>query len=352
MARLQAADVTAQGLQSTPPAANARTPGSGVDMRLVQARWLVTMLAVAAALTVYFWPSAPLHDALHEGMTRLASRAFPDVPAALAPDVPEGRVRVSLLPSPSHVAQVRALVDPKAVAFDTGAALARMDGHVWASDAESVRTLLGRLGWERHRVEVETLDPDAALVRAADRTPLPAARRAHFTFFAGLQSLRDLANAHVLWTMALLGGIAAFATWRLGHLFRAAWRRSTQEGNTQPAPESEWSSPSARPDVKVVLVASRSALEAVRTAIGEEHILASTPDAFAFAHGWILSVRQNTVWQLVSELGWGERRLRVWEAGGPIDNVSDEDRGSADPLTVIDALHLVGPIAHSEGAAI
>ena len=326
-------------------------------MRLLRPGWLAVLFLVVGGLTIHLAPWAPFHAALREKAADLAAHSFPPVPDALAPGVPGDRVRLSLLSSPRYVEQVRAMVDPRAVALDAGDALARMDGRVFASDAASVRALLDRLGWQRLAVDIEKSDPQTALALAADRAPFTAARRAHFAVFTGLQSLRDLANEHVLLALALLSGLAAFAAWRLAALTRTAWRRSVRARRVPRPEESEWTAPAGMPEVKVVLVATRSALEAVRTAIGEEHVLAATPDAFAFAHGWILAVRENTVWQLVSELGWGDRRLRLWESGDPAGNAEAVIRGAArattdgsGPLTVIDALHLVGPIAHSEGA--
>ena len=113
---------------------------------------------------------------------------------------------------------------------------------------------------------------------------------------------------------------------------------------------SAWHTRHAKAPVRVVLVSDGDTLAHARTAIGEEHVIAATEYAFAFADGWILAVRKGSVFELVSELGWRMRpiemstRSELVDEGHALPSVPSDDAG--DTLGLLEALHVCGPIAH------
>ncbi len=63
--------------------------------------------------------------------------------------------------------------------------------------------------------------------------------------------------------------------------------------------------------MRVVLVPDETTLAQLRMAIGEEHVVAATDQAFAFADGWILAARKGSVFELMGELGWRMRPIEL-----------------------------------------
>jgi hypothetical protein len=131
----------------------------------------------------------------------------------------------------------------------------------------------------------------------------------------------------------------------LGHLPRRAGTK-TSSSNESPL----WGGRPTRAPARVVLVPDELTLDQVRVAIGEEHIVAASEHAFAFADGWILASRKGSVFELISELGWWMRplematRCELAAEGHALSAVPGDD--SSDTLVLLEALHVCGPVAH------
>jgi hypothetical protein len=99
-----------------------------------------------------------------------------------------------------------------------------------------------------------------------------------------------------------------------------------------------------------VLVADTTTLMHARTAIGEQHVVAETEHAFAFADGWILAARKGSVFELMDEFCWRMRpiemptRSELVGDGHPLNPLAGD--GQSDTLELIEALHVCGPLAY------
>jgi hypothetical protein len=267
----------------------------------------------------------------------------PVVPDAWAAQPTQGRVDVTLVHSEALVSGLAAGLSSSEVAMRRPGALALVDGRVFAIGAASARHLLQALAWDGLPITARQLDA-ASLDRVAAPRPAPLVWRVQRDAYLGLRSARDLVAAYASFAVtslavALLLLVHALWTWRPRRVWRA------QE---LPAP-SAWRQRRAEKPVRVVLVPDAQTLSQLRMAIGEEHVVAATEHAFAFADGWILAARKGSVFELVSELGWRMRPLEMAtraELVGEGHTLSPVGDDGDDTLGLLEALHVCGPVAH------
>jgi hypothetical protein len=280
-------------------------------------------------------------------------RMLPPERAFVPPPVPEtwaalpsgGRVEVTLVSSEGLVRGLSDGLSRSMVALRRTGAVALVDGRIFAISSASVRHVLEALSWDRLPIEARQATA-AELDRFAAPAPASLAWHARLLAYVGLRSGRDLLASHPSFSAASLAAAAllflhAFATGSTGR------RRREVE---QPAPSASRRRRAETP-VRVVLVSDVETLAQVRTAIGEENIVASTEYAFAFADGWILAVREGSVFELVSELGWRMRpiemstRPELLAEGHAVSPIPSD--GDGETLDLLEALHVCGPLAHA-----
>jgi len=268
----------------------------------------------------------------------------PAVPRAWAPGPTTGGVDVTLLPSLDLVSGIGKGLGGGTIALQERGALALVDGRVFAISVASARDVLRSLRWDGLPISARTATA-ADLDRFAAPAPAPLAWRARLALHLGLRAARGLAAAHPGFAVTTL------AAWLL------MWIHTALVGLPRPpsrdASETEattWRRRRTERPVRVVLVPDLATLAQVRVAIGEEHVIAATEHAFAFADGWILAVRKGSVFELASELGWRLRpiematRGELAEEGHDLSPLAGDD--PADTLGLLEALHVCGPIAH------
>jgi hypothetical protein len=269
----------------------------------------------------------------------------PEVPPEWAPVPGDGRVEVSIVSSASLLTAMTAGLSDSEVALARPGAVALVDGRVFAISGASVRSVLHTLAWDR-------LPMDATQSFSAGTTsfkaPLPASLtwRAKQRVFAGLNHGRDQVLAHRGFALAFFVTALLLLVQAIKNAIPKA-RRQTGDGELFASP---WRLRHSEPPVRVVLVADAATLAQARTAIGEQHVVATAEHAFAFAGGWILAAKKDSVFELMSELGWHTRAMEMTTRpeliaeGHALEPLPGEDPSAA--LDLIDALHVCGPLAH------
>jgi hypothetical protein len=266
----------------------------------------------------------------------------PPVPERWAALPGQGRVELFLVGSEGLVSGLAAGLSRAEVARHKRGALALVDGRVLASSAASARSVLRALAWDALPIEARQLD--VTLTRFAPPQPASLAWRAQRDAYLGLRATRDTLAAHPSFGVVSVGAgglllLHMLLTWRP----RRTWR-------AQDLPASPWRRRRAERPVRVVLVPDAQTLAQLRLAIGEEHVVAATEHAFAFADGWILAARKGSVFELVSELGWRMRpiematRTELAGEGHALSPLPGDD--GDDTLGLVEALHVCGPVAH------
>jgi hypothetical protein len=245
--------------------------------------------------------------------------ALPGVPNSLAPSLGADEIRVQMMRSPEQVAAVAKVAGARAVVMQRPGAALLIDG-----------------------------------LPEANGTGLESSLQ--LQLYKTLRVLRDTAQAHL--SLLVLIALGATLFWLLTparYKFAVPVSRSTEE-TYHAAPQQQGTSA-----VRVVLVKNNFALDNARVAIGEEHILASSENAFAFARGWILAVRDGSVFDLVDRLGWSHLAIEIFsESDLRHSHVPGVDRGwcaqkskeRGKAYDLVDALSLCGNIAHAEGIPI
>lgn len=321
-------------------------------------------LAVAVAVTV-----ALLNRIELTTPSFTADFALPELSSHLAPDPRFDQVQVHLFETMSLVDSIAEALGSESVALRVSGAIALVDGRVLAADPAAVRPLLERLHWQD--LPLAVVDDRASREGTFPVTEkAPLAWRAQLGMLIAATAVRDAAQAKpslalggLAFTVVLIAGfgvrrfrsIAAVDEESPGDVAWSEAQLQVEMDRPDPIPlEEEPVRKAPRlASVRVVLVADHRALQAARIAIGEEHVVGSTRDAFAFAHGWILAVREGSIFELVGELGWDACPVRVFRPGEGLPNgTAWAPRGAIRPggaLDVVDALQLCGPIAHGGG---
>lgn len=266
----------------------------------------------------------------------------PPVPDRWAAPPTEGRVDLILVRSDGFVGGLAAGLSRAEVALHRGGAIALVDGRVFAISAASARSVLRELAWDRLPIDARQLDAPF-LYRFAAPHPAPLAWRLRRDAYLGLRATREFVAAHPSFAVTSVA-VALLLLLRVP-LSSRPWRKwSARELET---PVSPWRQRRAERPVRVVLVPDAHTLAQLRMAIGEEHVVAATEHAFAFAGGWILAARKGSVFELVSELGWRMRpielatRAELVGEGHALSPLPGDDGG--DTLGLLEALHVCGP---------
>lgn len=270
-----------------------------------------------------------------------------EVPEAWAAMPSEARVRVALVRSPELLSALAAGLSGAEVALERAGALVLVDGRVFAISGAAVRSALHALAWgalpiDAHQASVAELERFVAPARAS------LAWQAQRHGYLALRAARDFLAAYPSFCVtsvatALLLLLHAFAT---GSALRGP-------GTVRELPLSAWRRRRAEAPVRVVLVSDTATLMHLRTAIGEENVVAEAEQAFAFADGWILAARKGSVFELMGEVGWRMRpiematRSELVGEGHSLSPLPGDD--SNDTLELLEALQVCGPLAH--GAA-
>lgn len=292
-------------------------------------------ISIAVGAVVAF---AGLERWLPEGIA-----GVPPVPAHWAAQPSEGRVDVTLVSSQGLVDALADGLTGAERAHHRPGALALVDGRVFAVSGASARQLLRALAWDRLPIEAHVA---AAGETSRFAAPQPASLgwRAQRHAYLGLRSSRDLLAAHPGFGLATLGTAILL-------LLHAFLRSVPRRGDALPeVARSPWRRRRAEQPVRVVLVPDLTTLAQVRVAIGEEHVVAASEHAFAFADGWILAAHKGSVFELVGELGWRMRpiematRSELVGEGHALSPLAGDEAG--DPLGLLEALHVCGPVAH------
>lgn len=271
----------------------------------------------------------------------------PPVPESWAAMPAGGRVDVTLV---SSLGVLRALGDGLSgaeVAMQRPGALALVDGRIFAVSGASTHRLLRALSWEGLPIEARP-GSTAELSRFTAPAPASLAWQARQHAYAGLRTSRELLAEHPSFTAAALATAILLLLQAFARGLPA--RHASERDERDPSQSSAWRRRRAQSPVRVVLVSDVTTLMQVRTAIGEEHVVAAAEHAFAFANGWILAVRKGSVFELVSELGWRTRpiemvtRPELVAEGHALSPVPSDD--ATDALDLLEALHVCGPVAH------
>jgi hypothetical protein len=270
----------------------------------------------------------------------------PPVPEQWAALPPGGRVELVLVRSDELVKGLAMGLSRSEVAMKRPpGAVALVDGRVFTISVPSARSVLEALSWERLPMTVSQLDTASTTLFAAPE-PAPLAWIARRDAYAGLKSAREWALAHQGFTATAL----VSAILLLLHALLTGLPKWQPRKRALDAPVSAWRRRRGERPVRVVLVPDATALAQLRTAIGEDNVVAATEHAFAFADGWILAARKGSVFELMSELGWRMRplematRSELVSEGFPLSPLPSDDGG--DTLGVLEALHVCGPVAH------
>ncbi|MGH0031910.1 MAG: hypothetical protein ACQGVC_19140 [Myxococcota bacterium] len=256
---------------------------------------------------------------------------------------PSGRVDVTLVDSEAVVAALASGLSSAEVAHARPGALALVDGRVYAIGTASARQVLRALAWDGLPIDVRQVAAAELDVFAAP-TPATPAWRARRHAWVELNRARDLAAAHPGFALA---GLTTGSLLLLNAFLSLRPRRRREGLPPEPTP---WRRRRAEAPVRVVLVPDAATLAQVRVAIGEEHVVASTEHAFAFADGWVLAVRKGSVFELLGELGWRMRPIEMTSRselageGHALSPLPGDD--PADALGLLEALHVCGPLAH------
>ena len=270
----------------------------------------------------------------------------PQVPETWAALPSTGRVEVTLVASEGLVSGLAGGLSGFEVALHRTGALALVDGRVFAVSVASATNILRDLSWDGLPIDTRQASV-AELEGFAIPAPATLAWWTRQRAYAGLRGTRDFLAAYPSFSVTTL----ATALLLVLNLVRSgpATGRSRDASRPELKP-SPWRRRRAEIPVRVVLVPDAVTLAQIRTAIGEEHVVAATEHAFAFADGWILAVREGSVFELVSELGWRMRpiematRTELIGEGHALSPVPGDER--ADALGLLEALRVCGPVAH------
>jgi hypothetical protein len=253
------------------------------------------------------------------------------------------------------VAAVAKVAGARAVVTQHPGAALLIDGQLFTSNPTAVIPLLSSQGLEHLPIVVNQLSKGVSYtLPETNGTGLESLLQ--LQLYKTLRVLRNTAQAHL--SLLVLIALGATLFWLLTparYKFAVRVSRSAKETYHE-VPQQQGASA-----VRVVLVKNRFALDNARVAIGEEHILASSENAFAFARGWILAVRDGSVFDLVDHLGWSHLAIEIFSESdlrhSPVPGVErswcaekPKERGKA--FELVDALSLCGNIAHAEGIPI
>ncbi len=281
--------------------------------------------------------------------------ALPGVPDFLTPSLSAEEIQVQIMESPEQVAAVAKAAGSNVVVAQRPGVALLVDGQLFASNIAAVVPLLYSLGWEKLPVVVN--EPQAGVSYTLPKASAKGVEvSAGLHFYRALRGLGEVAPAHFpLLALMAMGAALGWLFRPACHKFLTLVSRHGAEGGDEGLQDQQSSG------VRVVLVKDHFALKNARVAIGEEYILAFNNDAFAFASGWILAVRDHTVFDLLDKLGWSDRPVEIFSESdlrrSPVPGVDRSwcaekqvKRGQA--LALVDALSLCGSIAHAEGIPI
>lgn len=278
---------------------------------------------------------------------------YPSLPSPVPPTLNVEAIQVQMVASPEQVAAIAKLAGWNAVMAKRPGAVLLIDGQIFASDYAAVNSLTSSMRLEelplvfheQQRAGSYTL-PQAGSQSLNSSLQLLA--------YKTIQSIQEGMRAYPsLIAMVCLGVV--LLVWLLPSRVKVSPKAYS---HARVGTHREKPKPAEKYSVRVVLVKTHFALENARVAIGARHILASNKDAFAFANGWILAVRDHTVFELLDSLGWSHRGVELFSESdlrhSDIPGVDDSwqadspaERGQ--PLALVDALSLCGRIAHSQG---
>lgn len=312
------------------------------------------LAGVCFCYQVVAYDTSPRNVSLHwvesiEGFT------LPGIPNSLGPSLGADEIQVQIMKSPEQVAALAKVAGPMAVVAQRPGVALLIDGQLFSSNPTAISPLLSSLGLEHLPIVVNQLAKGVSYT-LPDINSGRLESSLQLQLYKTLQVLRDTVQAHLLFFVLVALGAALFWV-----LTPARYKFATQATRFAEEIYREAPKQQATSAVRVVLVKNRFELKNARVAIGEEHILAATENAFAFARGWILAVRDGSVFDLIDHLGWSHMGIEIFSESdmrdSPIPGVDrswcaakPRERGKAYDL--VDALSLCGGIAHAEGVPI